>query len=410
MKVFPRRQIAIASMGAILNAAAAVEVKADKQVSVSGVSSGAYMAAQLQVAYSKTFMGAGSIAGGPYYCAENMTDITTIKLKCMAGQGIIPDDYAPYRDKAIELSKEGKIDDVSNLRHSRVFIFNSVEDQIINPGLGYLSVLFFQHFSEDPENDVLALNAIPGYANYALAHGMPTSMDGYDDYINYADKATPCAPANSQEYPWFPNEFLRGNDPWLYHCPYPNEYAPVIEGYSMAKDLLGHIYGNINEPLEAAGTITSHQQLQFVDDPDIKTVDDLHKHGIGESLYVYTPSACKADPGRCDKLHVALHGCQQFPEWTFTGKTGSQKAGKKIQFDDLFYNGPFNGLAEANGIVVLYPQAHNIGTAQDAINPYGCWEFWPFYEEDKENYYTQEGIQMRMIKSMVDQFSEGEES
>ena len=330
MKTFLRRQFAAASLGAILSALIVMEANADKQVSVSGVSSGAYMAVQLQVAYSKTFMGVGSIAGGPYYCAENMTDITAIKLKCMAGQGIIPDDYAPYRDEAIELSKEGKIDDVSNLGQSKVFIFNSVEDQIINPGLGYLSVLFFQHFSDNPADDVLALNAIPGYLNYAVAHGMPTSMDGYDDYINYVDQATPCSPANSQQYPWFPNEFLRGNDPWLYHCPYPNEYAPVVEGYSMAKDLLDHIYGSMNEPVEAAGQITSHQQLQFVDDPDIKTVDDLHKHGIGESLYVYTPSSCKDDPSQCDKLHVALHGCQQFPEWTFTGKVGSKKAGQNM--------------------------------------------------------------------------------
>ena len=30
------------------------------------------------------------------------------------------------------------------------------------------------------------------------------------------------------------------------------------------------------------------------------------------------------------------------------------------------------------------------------------------YEEDKENYYTQEGIEMRMIKAMVDHFISGE--
>lgn len=34
------------------------------QVSVSGLSSGAYMTVQMQVAHSKTFMGAGVVAGG----------------------------------------------------------------------------------------------------------------------------------------------------------------------------------------------------------------------------------------------------------------------------------------------------------------------------------------------------------
>ena len=404
MKILSNTVVVLTCAGLLLGASVFADVKADRKVSVSGVSSGAYMAAQLQVAYSKTFMGVGSIAGGPYFCAENMTDITAIKLKCMAGVGIIPDDYEPYRDKAIELSKDGKIDDVSNLGRSKVFIFNSAEDQVINPGLGYLSVLFFEYFSDAPGNNVLALNGIPGYPGYTVAHGMPTMLKEYDEYLDYVDQGFPCAPANSQQYPWFPNELYRGNDPWLYHCPYPNEYEPITDGYSMTREVLNHIYGDISDSTEPVGEITSYEQLQFVDDPQIKTVDDLHKHGIGETLYVYTPSACKEDPGQCDKLHVALHGCQQFPEWSFTGKEGSEKAGEKIQFDDLFYNGPFNGLAEANDMVVLYPQAYNIGTAQDDINPYGCWEFWPFYEEDKENYYTQEGVEMRMIKAMVDQF------
>lgn len=262
MKVTLNLLFTLVSTGLFLSGPVIADVNSSKKVSVSGVSSGAYLAVQLQVAYSKTFMGVGSVAGGPYFCAENMTDITAIKLKCMGGAGIIPDNYEPYRDKAIELSKDGKIDDVSNLKQTRVFIFNSATDQVINPGLGYLSVLFFQYFSDDPS--------------------------------------------------------------------------------------------------------------------------------------------------KCDKLHVALHGCQQFPEWTFTGKADSLNAGRKIQFNDLFYNGPFNGVAEANGIVILYPQAYNIGTTQDDINPYGCWEFWPFYEEDKENYYTQEGTEMRMIKAMVDHFSSGD--
>ena len=42
-----------------------------QQTSVSGLSSGAFMAVQLQVAYSRSIIGAGVVAGGPYYCAAN---------------------------------------------------------------------------------------------------------------------------------------------------------------------------------------------------------------------------------------------------------------------------------------------------------------------------------------------------
>ena len=41
-----------------------------RELTVSGVSSGAYMAVQFQVAYSQLVRGAGIIAGGPYDCAE----------------------------------------------------------------------------------------------------------------------------------------------------------------------------------------------------------------------------------------------------------------------------------------------------------------------------------------------------
>ena len=38
--------------------------------SVSGLSSGAYMAGQIEVAHSKDIVGAGIVAGGPSACAE----------------------------------------------------------------------------------------------------------------------------------------------------------------------------------------------------------------------------------------------------------------------------------------------------------------------------------------------------
>jgi hypothetical protein len=40
------------------------------ETSVSGLSAGAYMAGQLQVAHSSHIVGAGVVAGGPFGCAE----------------------------------------------------------------------------------------------------------------------------------------------------------------------------------------------------------------------------------------------------------------------------------------------------------------------------------------------------
>ena len=43
----------------------------ESQTSVSGISSGAYMAGQFHLAFSTTVVGAGVVAGGPWGCASN---------------------------------------------------------------------------------------------------------------------------------------------------------------------------------------------------------------------------------------------------------------------------------------------------------------------------------------------------
>src|SRR5512147_824221 len=55
------------------------------QISVSGISSGGFMAHQFHVAHSSNVMGAGIVAGGLYYCAEgSMIDAIAKCSKFMA--------------------------------------------------------------------------------------------------------------------------------------------------------------------------------------------------------------------------------------------------------------------------------------------------------------------------------------
>lgn len=55
--------------------------------SVSGLSSGGFMAVQLHVAFSATFKaGAGIVAGGPYYCAQGA--VGTATGPCMAATSV----------------------------------------------------------------------------------------------------------------------------------------------------------------------------------------------------------------------------------------------------------------------------------------------------------------------------------
>ena len=52
------------------------------ETSVSGLSSGGYMAVQFHVAYSSLVKGAGIIAGGPYFCAQDSQDTATNVCSC----------------------------------------------------------------------------------------------------------------------------------------------------------------------------------------------------------------------------------------------------------------------------------------------------------------------------------------
>ena len=55
---------------------AAYNVKLN-ETTVSGISSGAYMAVQFGVAHSAAVKGVGAIAGGPYYCAQDDVNTAT---------------------------------------------------------------------------------------------------------------------------------------------------------------------------------------------------------------------------------------------------------------------------------------------------------------------------------------------
>src|SRR5687768_7614087 len=65
------RSLAILAFAAPASAQTLPPLGADlSRTTVSGLSSGAYMAGQFQVAYSKLVVGAGIVAGGPYGCAR----------------------------------------------------------------------------------------------------------------------------------------------------------------------------------------------------------------------------------------------------------------------------------------------------------------------------------------------------
>jgi poly(3-hydroxybutyrate) depolymerase len=95
--------------------------------------------------------------------------------------------------------------------------------------------------------------------------------------------------------------------------------------------------------------------------------------------FVYVPARC-ATGAHC-RLHVAFHGCRQGEE--FVGESFARDAG-------------YNAWAEANDLVVLYPQARR--SAFVPLNAEGCFDWWGYTGAD---YATRRGQQVDAVRRMV---------
>jgi poly(3-hydroxybutyrate) depolymerase len=126
------------SLGALLFCAPALAAElpglhADiSAVTVSGVSSGGYMAVQMHVAHSASVKGAGVIAGGPYYCA--MGSLRTAYYNCMTPGWWTPLPRAAFLKSATDgVAAAGRIDATAHLSTAKVWLFTGTRDHTVLP-------------------------------------------------------------------------------------------------------------------------------------------------------------------------------------------------------------------------------------------------------------------------------------
>src|SRR5712675_2086668 len=93
--------------------------------SISGVSSGAFMAVQFGTAWSSIITGIGVVAGGPFECAQNSVIGTG---PCMHGT---PPPLHFFTDTATEKAAKGEIDATTNLARQQIYVFNGTKDATV---------------------------------------------------------------------------------------------------------------------------------------------------------------------------------------------------------------------------------------------------------------------------------------
>lgn len=223
-----------------------------EQVSVSGLSSGGFMAVQVHVAFSSTFRtGAGVVAGGPFDCAQG--SLSTAIGPCMANRSPIPvDSLVGITDR---WAASGAIDPTANLARSKVYLFSGSQDTTVRPGVMDSLDAYYAHYIP-PANLVYK-------RDIAAEHAMVT-----DDYGNACNYKGP---------------------PFINNC-----------GFDLAGAILQQLYGTLNPRNNGSlgGQFIEFDQTEF-----------LTNHGLGRTGWLYVPADCRS--GQACRLHVVFHGCHQ---------------------------------------------------------------------------------------------------
>ncbi|HNE17592.1 MAG TPA: poly(3-hydroxybutyrate) depolymerase, partial [Rhodocyclaceae bacterium] len=99
-------------------------------VTVSGISSGGYMAVQFQVAFSRIVKGAGVLAAGPYECAEG--SVAKALTRCMAPNRLAPPPTVADSVARVDArARAGQIDAPAGLAEDRAWVLSGGADRTV---------------------------------------------------------------------------------------------------------------------------------------------------------------------------------------------------------------------------------------------------------------------------------------
>ena len=309
-----------------------MNARASSDVTVSGISSGGFFAAQMLVAYSSDIKGAGLFASGPYYCTRGtivtIADCMTTALSVIVEQLILT---------AKGFEELGLIDKLSNLKKANVFLFSGTEDTVVWQGVVNKNKEFFERLGANVKTDF----------DIKSEHAFPTNFYG--------------------------NSCSKKGKPYINNCDFEGSKR-ALEG-SMGTSLSPEIdYKEEN--------LNSFDQKDY--NPGITS-------SFGKTGYIYVPDGCQSKD--CP-LHVAFHGCAQT-----IGDIGL----------DYVKNTGYLGLAEANNIIILFPQVSK--SSLYPVNPKGCWDWWGYSElipsPVEFTFPTNTGTQMKAIYKMIKDLQSG---
>ncbi len=227
-----------------------------ERVAVAGLSSGAYMATQVHLAYSERIRGAALMAGGPYGCAQ--ADLNTALGPCMQAQPTAPDAEA-LAERVRERAASGALAPLKGLEGDRVLVLHGREDRKVAPAVGAAAADLYRSLQRDAPT-----LAVEARLDGAFGHLLPLAGEG--------------------------DECVDPGAPYVGRC-----------GLDAPGLVFEQLFGAAPRPAkEPAGQLRSFSQSALIGEgPDPILAD---------TGYLYVPPQCE---GETCGLLLAFHGCQQ---------------------------------------------------------------------------------------------------
>jgi poly(3-hydroxybutyrate) depolymerase len=290
-----------------------------QSVTVSGVSSGGYMAVQFHIAHSSTVDGAGALAGGPYECAAGST--WNALTRCMSPSFWNPlPPVEAFLERTLRRAQAGEIDSLGGLAGDRAWIFSGGRDETVRWPVVDSLYKFYRAW-------------LPFHQTLFVAH--PNAGHAMI----------------SIEEPQ-PNACASSKPPFINRC----------GDFDAAGEMLAHLLGSLAPKREPpADRVRPFDQRLFLG-------KNVSASGMADEGYVFFPENCES--GGC-RVHVAFHGCRQTAReigLRFVENAGYIEWAQSNRLIVLFPQ--------------IVPRYGWTGSLSWIFNPRGCWDWWGYTDSE----------------------------
>jgi len=290
-----------------------------QSVTVSGVSSGGYMAVQFHIAHSSTVDGAGVLAAGPYECAAGST--WNALTRCMS-----PSLWNPlppvevFLQRTLRRAQAGEIDPLDGLAGDRAWIFSGGHDETVRwPVVDSLNRFY---------RPLLPFGQTLLVTRPDAGHAMISTEEPQ------------------------PNACASSKPPFINRC----------GDFDAAGEMLAHLLGSLAPKREPpTERVRPFDQRPFLG-------KNVAASGMADEGYVFFPESCESDGCR---VHVAFHGCRQTTRQIglrFVENAGYIEWAQSNRLIVLFPQ--------------IVPRYGWTGSLSWIFNPLGCWDWWGYTDSE----------------------------